>query len=187
MDVVQKPSDTERSPCIWYVWYSYNKRDSFLLFYSFGFETIVSFSIPSLSRYSHYLYTTFYVKRFLSYVSSPTKRWQHDSITSRCRCRESRLIGSWDHIVMPSLLLGAVGARVYDERSARVPPALQDHNIDSMDFQLKYTWSGSGFPSNATLVWIFYLVTATCFSFMTIFRRKNLKMVIRLKHVAVTK
>jgi hypothetical protein len=22
-------------------------------------------------------------------------------------------------------------------------------------------WSGSGFPSNATLVWIFYLVTAT--------------------------
>jgi hypothetical protein len=37
------------------------------------------------------------------------------------------------------------------------------------------TRSGSGFPSNATLVWIFYLVT--------IFR----KLVIRPKHVAVTK
>jgi hypothetical protein len=35
---------------------------------------------------------------------------------------------------------------------------------------------GSGFPSNATLVWIFYLVTATCFGLMTIF------MVIRPKH-----
>jgi hypothetical protein len=34
------------------------------------------------------------------------------------------------------------------------------------------SWSGSGFPSNATLVWIFYLVTATCFGLMTIFRRK---------------
>jgi hypothetical protein len=28
--------------------------------------------------------------------------------------------------------------------------------------------SGSGFPSNATLVWIFYSVTATCFGLMTI-------------------
>jgi hypothetical protein len=34
------------------------------------------------------------------------------------------------------------------------------------------TRSGSGFPSNATLVWIFYSVTATCFGLMTIFRRK---------------
>jgi hypothetical protein len=42
------------------------------------------------------------------------------------------------------------------------------------------TRSGSGFPSNATLFWIFYLVTATCFRLMTIFRRKysRLKMVI---------
>jgi hypothetical protein len=30
--------------------------------------------------------------------------------------------------------------------------------------------SGSEFPSNATLVWIFHLVTATCFGLMTIFR-----------------
>jgi hypothetical protein len=34
------------------------------------------------------------------------------------------------------------------------------------------TRSGSGFPSNATLVWIFYSVTATYFGLMTIFRRK---------------
>jgi hypothetical protein len=34
------------------------------------------------------------------------------------------------------------------------------------------TRSASGFPSNATLVWIFYSVTATCFGLMTIFRRK---------------
>jgi hypothetical protein len=34
------------------------------------------------------------------------------------------------------------------------------------------TRSGSGFPSNWTLVWIFYSVTATCFGLMTIFRRK---------------
>jgi hypothetical protein len=34
------------------------------------------------------------------------------------------------------------------------------------------TRSGSGFPSNATLVWIFYSVTATCFDLMTIFRQK---------------
>jgi hypothetical protein len=32
--------------------------------------------------------------------------------------------------------------------------------------------SGSGFPSNATLFWIFYSVTAVCFGRMTIFRRK---------------
>jgi hypothetical protein len=32
------------------------------------------------------------------------------------------------------------------------------------------TRSGSGFPSNATLVWIFYSVTDTCFGLMTIFR-----------------
>jgi hypothetical protein len=31
--------------------------------------------------------------------------------------------------------------------------------------------SGSGFPSIAPLVLIFYLVTATCFGLMTIFRR----------------
>jgi hypothetical protein len=37
------------------------------------------------------------------------------------------------------------------------------------------TMSGSGFPSNATLVWIFYLMY---------FR---LKMVIRPKHIAFTK
>jgi hypothetical protein len=35
------------------------------------------------------------------------------------------------------------------------------------------TRSGWGFPSNATLVWIFYLVTTTCFGLMTIFRRKD--------------
>jgi hypothetical protein len=52
------------------------------------------------------------------------------------------------------------------------------------------TRSGSGFPSNATLVWIFYSLTATCFGLMTIyiyiyiFTRR--KMVIRPKHVAVT-
>jgi hypothetical protein len=34
------------------------------------------------------------------------------------------------------------------------------------------TRSGSGFPSNATLVWIFFSVTATCFCLMTIFRQK---------------
>jgi hypothetical protein len=32
------------------------------------------------------------------------------------------------------------------------------------------TRSGSGFPCNATLFWTFYLVTATCFGRMTIFR-----------------
>jgi hypothetical protein len=32
--------------------------------------------------------------------------------------------------------------------------------------------SGWGFPSNATLVWIFYLVTATCFGLISIFRWK---------------
>jgi hypothetical protein len=32
-----------------------------------------------------------------------------------------------------------------------------------------------------------YLVTATCFGLMTIFKRKRLKMVIRPKHIAVTK
>jgi hypothetical protein len=36
---------------------------------------------------------------------------------------------------------------------------------------------GSGFPSNATLVWIFYSVTATCFGLMTIFRRKYIELV----------
>jgi hypothetical protein len=35
------------------------------------------------------------------------------------------------------------------------------------------TRSGSGFPSNATLVWIFYLVTATCFGIMTIFKTET--------------
>jgi hypothetical protein len=45
------------------------------------------------------------------------------------------------------------------------------------------TRSGSGFTSNATLVLIFYSVTATCFGLMTIFIR--LKMVIRPKHVAI--
>jgi hypothetical protein len=35
------------------------------------------------------------------------------------------------------------------------------------------TRSGSGFPSNATLVWIFYsIITATCFGRMTIFKRE---------------
>jgi hypothetical protein len=34
------------------------------------------------------------------------------------------------------------------------------------------TRSGSGFPSNATLFWIFYSVTATCFGRMTIFKRE---------------
>jgi magnesium-transporting ATPase (P-type) len=34
------------------------------------------------------------------------------------------------------------------------------------------TRSGSGFPSNATLFWTFYSVTATCFGLMTIFRWK---------------
>jgi hypothetical protein len=34
------------------------------------------------------------------------------------------------------------------------------------------TRSGSGFPSNATLVCIFYLVNATFFGLMTIFRRR---------------
>jgi hypothetical protein len=33
------------------------------------------------------------------------------------------------------------------------------------------TRSGSGFPSNVTLVCKFYSVTATCFGLMTIFRR----------------
>jgi hypothetical protein len=34
-------------------------------------------------------------------------------------------------------------------------------------------FSCSGFPSNATLFWIFYsIITATCFGRMTIFRRK---------------
>jgi hypothetical protein len=33
--------------------------------------------------------------------------------------------------------------------------------------------SGSGFLSNATLIWIFYLVTATCFGLVTIFRQKK--------------
>jgi hypothetical protein len=33
------------------------------------------------------------------------------------------------------------------------------------------TTSGSGFPSNVTLFWIFYSVTATCFGLMTIFKR----------------
>jgi hypothetical protein len=32
------------------------------------------------------------------------------------------------------------------------------------------TRSGSGFPSNGTLVWIFYSVTATCFGLMAIFK-----------------
>jgi hypothetical protein len=35
-----------------------------------------------------------------------------------------------------------------------------------------YTGTGSGFPSNATLIWIFYSVIATCFRLMTNFRRK---------------
>jgi hypothetical protein len=35
------------------------------------------------------------------------------------------------------------------------------------------TKSGSGFPSNATLVSIFYLITATCFGLMTIFRPED--------------
>jgi hypothetical protein len=35
-----------------------------------------------------------------------------------------------------------------------------------------YNQSGSGFPSNATLFWIFYSITATCFGRMTIFKRK---------------
>jgi hypothetical protein len=36
------------------------------------------------------------------------------------------------------------------------------------------TRSGSGFPSNATLFWIFYsIITATCFGRMTIFRPKK--------------
>jgi hypothetical protein len=39
-------------------------------------------------------------------------------------------------------------------------------------FKQGYT-SGSGFPSNATLFWIFYSVTATCFGRMTIFRWKK--------------
>jgi hypothetical protein len=81
-----------KSPCICYVSNVYKELASFLLFYSFGFKTIVSFSTPSLSRYFHYLYTTFYERRFLSYVSTPTKRWQHDSITSRCRCRSPNLL-----------------------------------------------------------------------------------------------
>jgi hypothetical protein len=33
------------------------------------------------------------------------------------------------------------------------------------------TRSGSGFPSNVTLFWIFYSITATCFGRMTIFKR----------------
>jgi hypothetical protein len=51
------------------------------------------------------------------------------------------------------------------------------------------TRSGSGLPSNATLFWIFYSITATYFGRMTIFRWKyfRLKMVIRPKHVAVIK
>jgi hypothetical protein len=39
-------------------------------------------------------------------------------------------------------------------------------------FISRFIGSGSGFPSNATLVWIFYSVTATCFGLMTIFRWK---------------
>lgn len=81
-----------KSPCICYVSNVYRKRVLFLLFYSFGFNTIVSFPTSSLSRYFHYLYTTFYEKWFLCYVFSPTKRWQHDSITSRCRCRSLDLL-----------------------------------------------------------------------------------------------
>jgi hypothetical protein len=37
------------------------------------------------------------------------------------------------------------------------------------------TSSGSGFPSNATLFWIFYSVTATCFGLMTILRWNSLE------------
>jgi hypothetical protein len=36
------------------------------------------------------------------------------------------------------------------------------------------TRSGSGFPSNATRVWIFYSVTVACFGLVTISRRKNI-------------
>jgi hypothetical protein len=35
------------------------------------------------------------------------------------------------------------------------------------------TRSGSGFPSNATLVWIFYSVTATCFGLMAIYKPED--------------
>jgi hypothetical protein len=53
--------------------------------------------------------------------------------------------------------------------------------------------SGSGFPTNATLFWIFYWITATCFGRMTSSSKSSvqhtkyfrLKMVIRPKHVAV--
>jgi hypothetical protein len=53
-----------------------------------------------------------------------------------------------------------------------------DRHIINMDLKVgclhpvAFTRSGWGFPSNSTLVWIFYLVTATCFGLMTIFRRK---------------
>jgi hypothetical protein len=40
------------------------------------------------------------------------------------------------------------------------------------------TRSGSGFPSNATLFWIFYSVTATCFGRMTIFKWKYIHNII---------
>jgi hypothetical protein len=132
----------KRSLCICYVTNVYNERVWFLLFYSFGFKTIVSFFYPSLSRYFHYLYTTFYEKRFLSYVSNPTKRWQHDSITGRCRCRSLDLLDReivllCRHCCFPR----SVPKYMMDDRlvfTLHYTSWALDDNIESRNFPLKY-------------------------------------------------
>jgi hypothetical protein len=45
--------------------------------------------------------------------------------------------------------------------------------VGLMFLEQSILFSGSGFPSNATLVWIFYSVTATCFGLVTIFWRQK--------------
>jgi hypothetical protein len=57
------------------------------------------------------------------------------------------------------------GGRCKQTSQQPLRPRLHEHQWQSLQ-------SGSGFPSNATLVWIFYSVTDTCFGLMAIFRRK---------------
>jgi hypothetical protein len=68
---------------------------------------------------------------------------------------------SYDHHQAENILLARVTQVTTDPLKVSVLPKLS-----------RNVWSGSGFPCNATLVWIFYSVTATCFGLMTFFRRK---------------
>jgi hypothetical protein len=68
----------------------------------------------------------------------------------------------------------------HDSRLKELPPLDLTLIISEPEFghktvtaNMQSIRSSSGFPSNATLVWIFYLVTATCFGLMTIFRRNG--------------